>query len=152
MRDRAAQWVAPPPAAAVRTNHGAGRAAPAHDRASRALPRPRALAPAVTLHRAPPRRYRAPAASHVGPVANSAETYPWYALPFCRPEGATDEQTAFGDSFSGDRKVATPYVLQWKKDVDSTPLCKKSLSEDDIVRARSAKRGRRRRRHGCATA
>jgi len=50
----------------------------------------------------------------------------------------TDEQTAFGDSFTGDRKVSTPYVLSWKKDVDSTPLCKKSLNEDDIDRLSTA--------------
>ena len=88
--------------------------------------------PHLLLPRAQHRQFCA--ASHVGPVANSAETYPWYALPFCRPEGGTDAQADFGDGFSGDRKVITPYVLTWKKDIDSATLCKQILNEDDIVR------------------
>ena len=68
-------------------------------------------------------------------MANSAETYSWYALPFCKD---TTNSAAAGvdisDSFSGDRKVATPYAFTFMKDEDMAPLCTAKLSEEDVVR------------------
>ena len=37
------------------------------------------------------------------------------------------------DSFSGDRKVATPYTFSFRKDEDMSPLCTVKLSEQDVV-------------------
>lgn len=70
----------------------------------------------------------------MGPVANSAETYPWYALPFCQPPQVGTAAADFGDSLSGDRKVNTLYQLKFKQDEEMVQLCTKKLSEDDIVR------------------
>ena len=67
-------------------------------------------------------------------MANSAEIYGWHTLPFCGASSAAVVEGGFGDALSGDRKVATPYKLNWMKDEEMVTLCKRTLSEDDIVR------------------
>jgi hypothetical protein len=73
-------------------------------------------------------------ATHVGPVANPSETYPFYVLPFCAPrEGAENPSTDLGESFSGDRRVNTPFEFRFMQDQDEVEVCERDLNEDDIV-------------------
>jgi len=74
-------------------------------------------------------------ATHVGPVANPSETYPFYVLPYCPPkDGDLDAPTqALGETFSGDRKMNTPYEFKFKQDEADGLLCERDLNEEDIV-------------------
>lgn len=74
-------------------------------------------------------------ASHVGPVANPSETYPFFVLPFCPPkDGVMSADTQdLGEAFSGDRRVGTPYEFRFMQDQDEVEVCEKVLTEDDIV-------------------
>jgi Endomembrane protein 70 len=73
-------------------------------------------------------------ASHVGPLANPSETYPWYVLPFCPPrDGDLEAPQGLSDSLSGDRKSNTPYEFKFKQDEADVVVCERELSEEDVV-------------------
>lgn len=74
-------------------------------------------------------------ATHVGPVANPSETYPFYVLPYCPPkDGDLDVPTqALGEAFAGDRKMNTPYELKFMQDETDVVLCERDMNEEDIV-------------------
>lgn len=78
-------------------------------------------------------------ASHVGPLANPSETYPWYVLPFCPPrDGDLEAPQGLSDSLSGDRKSNTPYEFKFKQDEADVVVCERELSEEDVVSAARA--------------
>ena len=52
--------------------------------------------------------------TQVGPYTNPSETYPFYSLPFCRPESVERESQELGDVLAGDRRVNTLYKIQFK--------------------------------------
>lgn len=74
-------------------------------------------------------------ATHVGPVANPSETYPFYVLPYCPPKDGDLEapSQALGESFAGDRKMNTPYEFKFGTDETDVVLCERELTEEDIV-------------------
>ena len=80
-------------------------------------------------------------ATHVGPVANPSETYPFYVLPYCPPkDGELDVPTqALGEAFAGDRKMNTPYELKFMQDETDVVLCEREMNEEDIVSAISGR-------------
>jgi len=49
----------------------------------------------------------------VGPYSNPTETYPYYSLPFCKPQELTHEAHELGELLSGDRKVRSPYDIRF---------------------------------------
>ena len=85
-------------------------------------------------------------ATHVGPVANPSETYPFYVLPYCPPADGDLEAPAsaqsLGETFSGDRKANTPYEFAFGEDRTDVIVCERELTEEDVVRFVGAARGR----------
>ena len=74
-------------------------------------------------------------ATHVGPVNNPSETYPYFVLPFCPVKdagGAATPSQDFADSLAGDRKVKTAYALRFKKN-ENLQACEMTLGENDLV-------------------
>ena len=60
----------------------------------------------------------------MGPVNNPSETYGYFSLPFCGKDGSSVDQD-LGESLTGDRKVETPYELNFRKDVEFKEVCVK---------------------------
>jgi hypothetical protein len=52
--------------------------------------------------------------AQVGPYANPSETYPFYSLPFCKPDSVESPSQELGDTLSGDRRVSTMYAIAFK--------------------------------------
>jgi hypothetical protein len=77
-------------------------------------------------------------ATHVGPVANPSETYPFYVLPYCPPKDGDLEapSQAIGETFAGDRKMNTPYEFKFGQEENDVVLCERELTEEDVVRWR----------------
>merc|ERR1712224_566344 len=72
-------------------------------------------------------------ANKVGPFANPSETYHYYNLPFCQPEGDLEHRThGLGELLAGDRNVKTPYLVEFKKNTVNKKLCTKTLAPKDI--------------------
>mmetsp|Transcript_8620 Transcript_8620/g.14878 ORF Transcript_8620/g.14878 Transcript_8620/m.14878 type:complete len:589 (-) Transcript_8620:493-2259(-) len=71
-------------------------------------------------------------ANKVGPYANPSETYQYYSLPFCPPEHLEFKNEDIGEVLEGDRMVKARYELNFREDFKNKPLCKKTLSDDDI--------------------
>lgn len=78
-------------------------------------------------------------ATHVGPVNNPSETYPYYVLPFCpTKDGSTALPSQdFADSLAGDRKVKTAFTLHFKKN-ENLQACEMTLGENDLDRFSTA--------------
>ena len=79
-------------------------------------------------------------ATHVGPVNNPSETYPYFVLPFCPVKDAAPHPQDFADSLAGDRKVKTAYALKFKKN-ENLQACEMTLNENDLVRGRVGRLG-----------
>ena len=77
-------------------------------------PHPSLLLPPPPLPRCP----------DVGPVNNPSETYGYFTLPFCGKDGSSVDQD-LGESLTGDRKVETPYEINFRKDVEFKEVCVK---------------------------
>ena len=78
-------------------------------------------------------------ATKVGPLANPSETYPYFSLPFCEPEGGVQRQAhGLGEVLAGDHKVRTKYELSFRADVSWRRLCRKVLTKNDIARLQTA--------------
>lgn len=69
----------------------------------------------------------------VGPYSNPTETYPYYSLPFCRPDSMKRQSQQLGELLSGDRKVNTPYHVKFREDVHNAELCDRTLSYGDVL-------------------
>ncbi|CAH8353791.1 unnamed protein product [Eruca vesicaria subsp. sativa] len=77
-------------------------------------------------------------ANKVGPFHNPSETYRYFDLPFCVPEGVKEKKEAFGEVLNGDRLVSAPYKLNFRDEKDSEVYCKKKLSKEEVKQFRKA--------------
>ncbi|KAK8942059.1 hypothetical protein KSP40_PGU007573 [Platanthera guangdongensis] len=77
-------------------------------------------------------------ANKVGPFHNPSVTYRYFDLPFCSPAPVKDKWEALGEVLNGDRLVDAPYKLEFRADHDSTSVCKKHLTKEEVARFRSA--------------
>lgn len=67
-----------------------------------------------------------------------SETYQYYTLPFCLPDKKKYVTEDLGEVLEGDRLVNTPYEIKFNKDVESSVLCKKKLTGNDLFNIRMA--------------
>jgi len=76
----------------------------------------------------------------VGPFANPQETYPYYALPFCRPEKLIDSDTeGLGEALLGYDLVKAVAEIHFKKDVKQKVACgPKTFNQDELKQFRDA--------------
>jgi len=75
----------------------------------------------------------------IGPFANPTETYRYYSLPFCKPQGELKgDSHTLGEILTGDRKMDSLYKLNFKTDKDRVTLCTKKTSKGDISKFRDA--------------
>ncbi|CAL5227062.1 g9965 [Coccomyxa viridis] len=78
-------------------------------------------------------------ANKVGPFSNPSETYQYYDLPFCRPEGGLEHKPeTLGEVVDGNRLIMTPYDLSFRKDKVDAKLCTKTLTQNEIMQLRKA--------------
>ncbi|KAF3493559.1 hypothetical protein DY000_02057673 [Brassica cretica] len=77
-------------------------------------------------------------ANKVGPFHNPSETYRYFDLPFCVPEGVKEKKEALGEVLNGDRLVSAPYKLNFRDEKDSEVYCKKKLSKEEVKHFRKA--------------
>ncbi|XP_010554368.1 PREDICTED: transmembrane 9 superfamily member 2 [Tarenaya hassleriana] len=77
-------------------------------------------------------------ANKVGPFHNPSETYRYFDLPFCVPDGVKEKKEALGEVLNGDRLVSAPYKLNFGEEKDSEVYCRKKLSKDDVKQFRRA--------------
>ncbi|CAN6885406.1 unnamed protein product [Brassica oleracea] len=77
-------------------------------------------------------------ANKVGPFHNPSETYRYFDLPFCVPEGVKEKKEAFGEVLNGDRLVSAPYKLNFRDEKDSEVYCKKKLRKEEVKQFRKA--------------
>lgn len=98
-----------------------------------------ALTLAVVALAAPGHRYKdhetvSVIANKVGPFANPSETYRYYWLPFCPPSKMKQQKHDLGEVLVGDRKVLTPYEVNFKTPVAWRELCTKTFSPSQLKR------------------
>ena len=71
----------------------------------------------------------------VGPFNNPSETYQYYSLPFCK-EGrggvSRRQRHGLGELLVGDRKVVSPYEINYLDSFTWRSLCKVELTEEDV--------------------
>ncbi|XP_073118685.1 transmembrane 9 superfamily member 3-like [Henckelia pumila] len=77
-------------------------------------------------------------ANKVGPFNNPSETYRYFDLPFCSPDGVKDKSEALGEVLNGDRLVSAPYKLDFLADKEPEIICKRKLSKKQVAEFRSA--------------
>lgn len=78
-------------------------------------------------------------ANKVGPFSNPSETYQYYNLPFCTPEGGKEYKTeGLGEVLEGDRLVNTPYSIKFRVDKENEILCSRELTAKDLKKFRKA--------------
>ena len=71
----------------------------------------------------------------IGPFHNPQETYKFYTLPFCKPEGEFHEQTKYagiGEVLEGNSLVHSAMHMKFPIDVPKTQLCSQTLSDGGI--------------------
>mmetsp|Transcript_26490 Transcript_26490/g.82733 ORF Transcript_26490/g.82733 Transcript_26490/m.82733 type:complete len:600 (+) Transcript_26490:2207-4006(+) len=68
-----------------------------------------------------------------GPFNNPTETYPFYSLPYCRPEGKTKQvKHNIGEYLIGDRKMNAGYDITFNDDIPWRTLCTQTLQPEDV--------------------
>ena len=68
-----------------------------------------------------------------------SETYQYYNLPFCTPEGGKEYKTeGLGEVLEGDRLVNTPYSIKFRVDKENEILCSRELTAKDLKKFRKA--------------
>ncbi|AAF79216.1 F10B6.2 [Arabidopsis thaliana] len=77
-------------------------------------------------------------ANKVGPFHNPSETYRYFDLPFCIPEGVKEKKEALGEVLNGDRLVSAPYKLNFRDEKESEVYCNKKLSKEEVKQFRKA--------------
>eukprot|EP00232_Nephroselmis_pyriformis_P024087 CAMPEP_0182865824 /NCGR_PEP_ID=MMETSP0034_2-20130328/7890_1 /TAXON_ID=156128 /ORGANISM="Nephroselmis pyriformis, Strain CCMP717" /LENGTH=611 /DNA_ID=CAMNT_0024998143 /DNA_START=30 /DNA_END=1865 /DNA_ORIENTATION=+ len=77
-------------------------------------------------------------ANKVGPFHNPSETYQYYDLPFCRPDGIEHKSEDLGEVLEGDRMMSTPYHVDFRVDREHEVLCEKDLSAKELGKFRKA--------------
>ena len=91
------------------------------------------------------------AVNKVGPFNNPSETYRYYSFPFCKdhhPDEEEDQQfdrkggelhkLRLGESMTGDRRVTSPYEVNFQTPIEWRKLCRRSLSTKDVQKFRDA--------------
>ncbi|RYG57407.1 transmembrane 9 family protein [archaeon] len=71
-------------------------------------------------------------ATHVGPMANAMETYPYYNLAWCPAASGSENSVAEGQGITADVHVATGYRFEFGKDVEQATACTVQLTPGDI--------------------
>ncbi len=69
----------------------------------------------------------------IGPYHNPQETYTYYTLPFCKPDGNYHEKSAYagvGEVLEGNELVQSGMKISFNKDTDKTILCEQTLDDD----------------------
>eukprot|EP01116_Phalansterium_solitarium_P004253 TRINITY_DN151_c0_g2_i1.p1 TRINITY_DN151_c0_g2~~TRINITY_DN151_c0_g2_i1.p1 ORF type:complete len:595 (+),score=210.79 TRINITY_DN151_c0_g2_i1:115-1899(+) len=74
----------------------------------------------------------------IGPYSNPTETYEYYSLPFCAPDKIVRPPQNMGRRVTGDRAANSLYKLPFRTPVQSTPLCKRALSKEDVGKFKKA--------------
>ena len=72
----------------------------------------------------------------VGPYHNPQETYTYYSLPFCVPEGGFHTRKRYagvGEVLEGNELVQSAMAMHFKVDVPRNVLCRQTLSEADAT-------------------
>ncbi|MEW5306091.1 MAG: hypothetical protein WDW36_008585 [Sanguina aurantia] len=78
-------------------------------------------------------------ASKAGPFSNPSETYEYFSLPFCAPEGGVKYKTlGMGEVVDANRMASTPYMLNFNSDRTNAVICETPLSQDNLVKFRKA--------------
>ena len=70
----------------------------------------------------------------IGPYHNPQETYTFYSLPFCKPEGEFHEQKKYagiGEVLEGNSLVHSAMHMNFGVDVPKTQLCQQILGKDE---------------------
>jgi len=76
----------------------------------------------------------------IGPYSNPSVTFEFYSLPFCKPteEQLKKSKTTIGMALEGDRLFNSLYEHRFAIPVSYTTLCKKTLSNEEILKFRKA--------------
>ena len=87
----------------------------------------------------------------VGPFNNPSETYQYYSLPYCK-EGtggvSKRQRHGLGELLVGDRKVVSPYEINFLDSFTWRSLCKVELTEEEVRVVGGRKRSERERERG----
>jgi transmembrane 9 superfamily protein 3 len=72
----------------------------------------------------------------IGPFHNPQETYPYYSLPFCKPDIAETDlaknQAGIGEVLEGNQFVDSGFRIQFGKNTKGpVKLCSLELSKED---------------------
>lgn len=66
-----------------------------------------------------------------------SETYEYFSLPFCAPEGGVKYKTlGMGEVVDANRMASTPYMLNFNTDRTNAVICETPLSQDNLVKFR----------------
>ncbi|XP_021767185.1 transmembrane 9 superfamily member 1-like [Chenopodium quinoa] len=75
----------------------------------------------------------------VGPYNNPQETYNYFSLPFCHPEGKVAHRWGgLGEVLGGNELVDSGIDLKYRKNVDRTSICELELDQYKAARFRDA--------------
>jgi len=75
----------------------------------------------------------------IGPYSNPSETYEYYSLPFCRPDGEIQHKhSSLGEDLSGDHKQNAKYDIRFKVPIHYASLCKIHLKKEEIEQFKHA--------------
>jgi transmembrane 9 superfamily protein 3 len=75
----------------------------------------------------------------VGPFANPQETYPYYFLPYCKPEKEIEtHMEGLGEALQGYELRQSAIKFQFKRDTEKTEICTKKLNNDEVYKFRYA--------------
>eukprot|EP00003_Mantamonas_plastica_P024641 TRINITY_DN462_c1_g1_i10.p1 TRINITY_DN462_c1_g1~~TRINITY_DN462_c1_g1_i10.p1 ORF type:complete len:259 (-),score=64.70 TRINITY_DN462_c1_g1_i10:76-810(-) len=68
----------------------------------------------------------------VGPYYNPQETYTYYSLPFCKPSGDPVHRSSgwLGEALEGNELVDSAIPIKFQADVEPTPICAMTLTEE----------------------
>jgi len=73
------------------------------------------------------------------PENNPSESYRYYSLKFCKPQGELKHKSqTLGEVLGGSRKIYSPYDIRFGVDVSHDVLCTVKLEADDITAFRRA--------------
>lgn len=68
----------------------------------------------------------------VGPFNNFAETYPFYSLPYCKPDEVTGKTKALGQAMAGDIRESSLFDIRFGVEAQWQSMCRKTLSAADV--------------------
>jgi transmembrane 9 superfamily protein 3 len=77
----------------------------------------------------------------IGPYHNPQETYTYYTLPFCKPQGEFHKQVKYagiGEVLEGTELVHSAMHMKFGVNTPKTPICNQVLTEDNAQTFRYA--------------